>query len=164
MIRSKLFFSILILLIATIQPIQAQSSFSRTFGGERDEKAMTAMETRAGAYVVAGLTFSYGKGKSDIWVLKLDPEGREIWRKYLGSDDFDWANDIIETREGNYVIAGYSQDPETSWIEMEGSFGPIPMEVPREMKPRVLFKPEMEVLLSQACPIHIAEVRVICGC
>ncbi len=115
MTRLKLFFSISILLTATIQSYQAQRSFSRTFGGERDEKAMTAMETRAGAYVVAGLTFSYGKGKSDIWVLKLDPEGQEIWRKYLGSDDFDWANDIIETRKGNYVIAGYSQDPETGY-------------------------------------------------
>ncbi len=101
--------------IAFLLPTYAQRTFSRTFGGERDEKAMTAIETRAGAYVVAGLTFSYGKGKSDIWVLKLDPEGREIWRKYLGSEDFEWANDIIETREGNYVIAGYSQDPETGY-------------------------------------------------
>jgi len=113
--------SLLVLLCSfSLSQLLAQSTFSRTFGGERDDKALTAVQTRAGAYVVAGLTFSYGKGKSDIWALKLDPEGREIWRKYLGGDDFDWANDVIETSTGNYVFAGYSQDPETgsnnAWI------------------------------------------------
>ena len=97
-----------------------QTVFSRAFGEERDEKALAAIQTKAGAYVVAGLTFSHGKGKSDIWVMKLDPYGQEMWRKYLGSDDFDWANDIIETQDGNYVVAGYSQDPETgnnnAWV------------------------------------------------
>ena len=97
-----------------------QSVFSRAFGEEEDEKALAGIQTSSGAYVVAGLTFSHGKGKSDIWVMKLSPNGQEMWRKYLGSDDFDWANDIIETREGNYVVAGYSQDPESgdnnAWV------------------------------------------------
>ena len=89
---------------------QAQPSFSRTFGGDQDEHALTVIQTRDGEYVVAGFTHSFGAGKSDIWVMKLDIRGKEKWRKFYGKADYDWANSLIETRDGNYVVAGYTRD------------------------------------------------------
>ena len=113
-------FGTLVIFQLLFSQVYGQAFFSRAFGEEGDEKALAGIQTTSGAYVVAGLTFSHGKGKSDIWVMKLAPNGQEMWRKYLGSDDFDWANDIIETREGNYILAGYSQDPQTgnnnAWV------------------------------------------------
>lgn len=98
----------------------AQPTFTKTFGGEQDEHALAVVQTRDGEYVLAGFTHSYGAGKSDIWVMKLGVDGSEKWRKYYGKSDFDWANTLIETREGNYVLAGYSKDEVTgannAWI------------------------------------------------
>lgn len=103
-----------------IAPIAAQPSFTRTFGGEQDEHAMAVIQTRDGEYVLAGFTHSYGAGKSDIWVMKLDIQGQEKWRRFFGKSDFDWANSLIETREGNYVLAGYTRDEHSgannAWI------------------------------------------------
>ncbi|MEM6346602.1 MAG: caspase family protein [Bacteroidota bacterium] len=89
---------------------QAQEKFSKTFGGERDEHAMAVTNTATGDYVVAGFTNSFGSGKSDVWVMKLDQFGGEVWRQFFGDPDYDWANDLIETRDGNYVVIGYTRD------------------------------------------------------
>ncbi len=100
--------------------LHAQEKFTRTFGGTQDEHAMAVTATATGDYVIAGFTDSFGKGKSDIWVMKLDRFGQELWRQYFGNADFDWANDLIETRDGNYVIAGYTRDERTgknnAWV------------------------------------------------
>ena len=99
---SRLWTFTLMMVFALCSP--AQERFSQTFGGEADEHATAVVQAQDGNYVVAGFTYSYGKGKSDIWVMKVDRFGEEIWRKYFGGEDFDWANDLIETRDGNYVV------------------------------------------------------------
>ncbi|MFK7922954.1 MAG: hypothetical protein AB8H47_13405, partial [Bacteroidia bacterium] len=102
----------ILLLAATLYAFtaQAQEKFSKTFGGDQDEHAMAVTNTATGDYVVAGFTNSFGSGKSDVWVMKLDQFGTEVWRQYFGDSDYDWANDLIETRDGNYVVAGYTRD------------------------------------------------------
>lgn len=123
---NRLFFTLLITSLMW-SPLVAQETFTKIFGGPEDEHAMSVIQTRDGNYVVVGFTFSFGKGKSDIWVMKLDAFGEEIWRRFLGTKDFDWPNALIETRDGNYVIAGYSRDSESgqsdAWIFQLNQFG-----------------------------------------
>lgn len=94
----------------------------RTYGGPADDKALAITQARDGSFLMAGLTMSFGAGKSDVWLMKLSQDGREIWRRFLGSSDHDWANDLIETREGNFVVVGYSRDPReghnNAWVFM----------------------------------------------
>ncbi|MEM7511897.1 MAG: hypothetical protein AAF388_13255, partial [Bacteroidota bacterium] len=71
---------------------------------------MAVAECKFGGYAVVGLTYSFGAGKSDIWAMRLDKEGKEVWRKYLGDTDFDWANSVVETEAGNLVIAGFTRN------------------------------------------------------
>ncbi|MEL6650135.1 MAG: caspase family protein [Bacteroidota bacterium] len=112
--------SLLVALLICALPSSAQEKFSKTFGGDRDEHAMAVTTTATGDYVVAGFTNSYGLGKSDVWVMKLDDFGNEVWRQYFGDKDYDWANDLIETRDGNYVLAGYTRDQKSgknnAWV------------------------------------------------
>jgi len=104
---------ILCALFLIAMSLQAQDIFNKTFGGELDEHASDIIQTRDGDYLVVGYTYSYGKGKTDVWVMKLDPAGERIWKRYLGGTDFDWPNEVIETSDGNYVIAGYTRDLDT---------------------------------------------------
>ena len=117
MIRTLAFWFILIL---SGSHLIAQDTFTKVYGGKQDEHAMSVIETRDGDYVVVGFTFSFGQGKSDIWVMKVDEYGEVIWREYYGEEGFEWANDLIETRDGNYVVAGYSKDHESglsdAWV------------------------------------------------
>lgn len=88
----------------------AQPRFTQVIGGQGNDQAVDVCPTADGGYVVAGFTYSFGQGQSDIWVMKLDEFGEELWRQYLGEAGFDWAADLIETRDGNYTIAGYTQE------------------------------------------------------
>lgn len=82
-------------------------------GGNKEDKIASGIQTRDGDYVIVGHTFSFGKGKSDAFVAKLDGKGNERWRKYLGSSDHDRFNDVVETSTGNLILVGATQDPTT---------------------------------------------------
>ena|GEM_PF-2969220 len=99
--------------------VQAQS-FNKVFGGPQDEHATSVVQARDGGYVFSGYTYSYGAGKSDVWVMKVNAQGNEVWRKYFGGSDHDWPNDLIEADDGSLVLAGYTFDRKTksnkAWI------------------------------------------------
>jgi uncharacterized caspase-like protein len=84
------------------------------FGGPKDDFVVASAAYPDGSSVLAGYTYSYGSGKSDVWLLGLDPEGDERWRRYLGGKDHDWVNDLILTRNGAIVICGGARDSLTT--------------------------------------------------
>jgi hypothetical protein len=50
-------------------------------------------ETSDGGYLMNGVTNSYGNGFLDIWVIKTDENGKELWNKTYGgkNTDYCWA-------------------------------------------------------------------------
>lgn len=42
----------------------------------------------------------------DLWVLKADKAGREIWQRRLGGKSTDRANSLIQTKDGGLAVAG----------------------------------------------------------
>ncbi|MCD4747323.1 MAG: T9SS type A sorting domain-containing protein, partial [Bacteroidales bacterium] len=55
---------------------------------------------------ICGYTESFGEGENDIYVLKLDENGNEIWIKTYGGMAAEMGRKIIELSDGNYVILG----------------------------------------------------------
>ncbi len=49
--------------------------WEETFGGSNFNGAWSLIQTTDGGYAVAGKTVSYGAGKADFWVIKLDEKG-----------------------------------------------------------------------------------------
>lgn len=94
--------------------------FAKTLGGPKDEVANCALVTRDSGYVAAGYTYSFAKGQSDVWLVRLDAKGKELWRQTYGSVGQEWANSVVETRDGGFVVAGYARDPKTrissAWV------------------------------------------------
>ncbi len=82
--------------------------WDKTFGGSENDEAHSIIQTEDGGYAVAGFTELGGTGDKDIWVIKLDEDGNKIWDKTFGGMSEDWANSIIQTREGGYAVAGWT--------------------------------------------------------
>ena len=82
--------------------------WDKTFGGLDTDSAYSITQTGDGGYVVAGETESYGNGKFDAWVLKLDSAGNKLWDKTFGGSKDDKTNSIIKTSDGGYAVAGYT--------------------------------------------------------
>jgi hypothetical protein len=82
--------------------------WTRTIGGSSNEVANSIIQSRDGGYVVAGYTASFGAGSFDIYVVKLDSSGNVQWTKTIGGGSDEEAWSIIQSRDGGYVVAGYT--------------------------------------------------------
>ncbi len=66
------------------------------------------------SYLLAGYsqggtnTKSQKEGINDYIAIKIDTEGKEIWRKTIGGKGVDQLQALAETRDGGYVLAGTS--------------------------------------------------------
>jgi len=49
--------------------------FIKTFGGSGNDFTYSVQQTAEGGYIIAGQADSYGAGRYDWWVLKLDENG-----------------------------------------------------------------------------------------
>ncbi|MFH1196335.1 MAG: DJ-1/PfpI family protein [bacterium] len=83
--------------------------WTKTFGGAGSDYANSITECDDGGFVVAGFTTSFGAGDDDVYLIKTDANGNEIWQKYYGGTGSEQANKIIETSTGNYLIAGFTE-------------------------------------------------------
>ncbi len=84
--------------------------WDRSFGGAAIDRGRAVIETSDKQLIVAGATESRGAGEFDAWVMKLDSDANLVWEKILGDAATDWASAVIETRDGGYAVAGYTQD------------------------------------------------------
>jgi len=85
--------------------------WNRTYGGANDDGGRSAKETDDGGYIIAGFTESFGAGGSDLWLLKTDSEGKEVWNVTYGGSRDDVGESVQQTAGGGYVAAGGASAP-----------------------------------------------------
>lgn len=64
--------------------------------------------TNDGGYVLLGVTQSFGAGKMDFWMVKLDDIGNQLWAKTFGGPLDDNTAFIRQTKDGGYVMCGFT--------------------------------------------------------
>lgn len=95
--------------------LDGKQQWSKTYGGTADEDLNVIVATADGGYAVAGYTMSdvsanvvgYVRGKTDVWILKLDASGGITWQQRFGGSGFDAATSMIATND-EYTVAGYT--------------------------------------------------------
>jgi len=85
-------------------PVQWQ----KTFGGSVRDYGLSVQQTSDGGYIIAGSTYSFGSGKSDVYLIKTDPNGSSQWQKTFGGSERDYGRSVQQTSDGGYIIAGYT--------------------------------------------------------
>lgn len=85
-----------------------EALWTRTYGGDKGDRAFAAATAEDGGYVLAGQTFSEGAGDRDAYILKTDADGEMIWSKTFGGTASDVAHGIVGTSDGAYMATGYT--------------------------------------------------------
>ncbi len=82
--------------------------WTRTYGGVSWDVGTSLCSNSDGSYFICGFTHSFGWGEEDIYLVKTDGEGNEIWSKTYGGFRVDMANSIHSTADGGCVISASS--------------------------------------------------------
>ena len=88
-----------------------QMEWSRTYS-DYDEQEIRSIElTSDGGYIMAGwakIPFSEDSTYEDALIMKTDSLGNEVWRKHYGGSNSQKAWSIINTFDGGFFVAGWS--------------------------------------------------------
>jgi len=80
--------------------------WNQTYGGPRQDRAYSLIETSDGGYALTGETRSYGAGNYDVWLVKTDASGNREWNRTYGGEVNDRAYSLVETSDGGFALAG----------------------------------------------------------
>jgi putative intracellular protease/amidase len=83
--------------------------WSKAFGGPGWEYGFSVSQTDDGGYIVTGYTSSDGAGSKDVYLIKTDSAGNEVWTKTYGGPGLDVGRSVLETSDGGYVVIGYTE-------------------------------------------------------
>jgi hypothetical protein len=79
--------------------------WSRTYGGLATEYGYDIQLTGDGGFVVVGVTYSYGAGDADVWLLRLDFMGGIVWSHTFGGAGKDTGRSV-RVISGGFLIGG----------------------------------------------------------
>ncbi|HQO50619.1 MAG TPA: hypothetical protein PK939_09335, partial [Bacteroidales bacterium] len=94
--------------------------WQKCYGGSNDEAANDLIETADGGLLIAGYTSSsdgdigINHGQEDIWLVKISIDGALQWEKTYGGSGNERAAQVLQTTDGGYIIAGYTDSPDGS--------------------------------------------------
>ncbi|CAD0219763.1 T9SS type A sorting domain-containing protein [Chryseobacterium sp. D764] len=97
---------------------QGEEVWEKYFSGSNHDYLSATVTTQDGGFLVAGTSFSgkgfdkkdNSKGGSDIWLIRINEFGDELWQKTLGSSSDEEARAVIQTTDLGFVIAGNVQN------------------------------------------------------
>jgi len=81
--------------------------YTKTFGGSEEDVGRGIVQTSDGGCAIAGWTYSFGSGYSDVYLIRTDASGDTLWTKTYGeSDNYEAGYSLVKTPDGGFIISG----------------------------------------------------------
>lgn len=82
--------------------------WTKTYGGVSEEYGYDLEYTADEGFVLTGSSYSFGLGRLDYYVLRLDKQGDILWSRVYGGESDDQAHSVKELKNGDFLVAGFS--------------------------------------------------------
>ncbi|WP_042720544.1 T9SS type A sorting domain-containing protein [Flavobacterium sp. B17] len=108
---------------------QGEEVWEKYFSGQNHDFLSATVNTQEGGFLLAGTSFSGkgldkkedSKGGSDIWLIRINEFGDELWQKTIGSASDEEARAVIQTTDMGFFVAGNTTT--SSLREPQGTLG-----------------------------------------
>jgi len=85
--------------------------WEKDYGGEVDSMFYSPIQVGEEEYVILGsIAASYERNEEDMYLVKIDGEGNEIWSQTYGGRGMDAAGMVRQTADGGYILIGGRSD------------------------------------------------------
>ncbi|MET3035417.1 T9SS type A sorting domain-containing protein [Chryseobacterium sp. NRRL B-14859] len=96
---------------------QGEQVWEKYFSGQNHDYLSATVTTQDGGFLLAGTSYSGkgldkkddSKGGADIWLIRINEFGDELWQKTLGSSSDEEAKAVIQTTDLGFFVAGNIQ-------------------------------------------------------
>ncbi len=82
--------------------------WNKRYGGSSGDSGDKIILTQDDNYTILASTASFGAGGFDLWLIKIDNNGDELWNKTFGGSEDEEGNGITELQDGSLVMVGYT--------------------------------------------------------
>ncbi|MBB6369647.1 T9SS type A sorting domain-containing protein [Chryseobacterium shigense] len=97
---------------------QGDQVWGKYLSGQNHDYLSGSVATQDGGFLISGTSYSGkgldkkedSKGGSDIWLVRLNEFGDELWQKTLGSSSDEEARSVIQATDLGFFIAGNVQN------------------------------------------------------
>ncbi|NQU04911.1 MAG: T9SS type A sorting domain-containing protein [Calditrichaeota bacterium] len=94
-----------------------EQEWESNFGGEGTERCTALVQTPDGGFALVGYTIDDDYGDpGDIFFVRTDSEGNELWSRWYGFGDSDYCLSMVQTQEGGFVLAGSTSHAEGMYL------------------------------------------------
>ena len=107
-ILAGLLVPVTLIAFAQQRPYIMVDGLDKTYGGNQADNILDLIQSFSGEYVAVGETKSKSEGGKDILFLRVDQKLKEITKIPLGRSGDERANAVVQTHDGDFVLAGYS--------------------------------------------------------
>ncbi|QOW10091.1 T9SS type A sorting domain-containing protein [Kaistella flava (ex Peng et al. 2021)] len=88
--------------------------WDKHFGGSKHDYLVSTTTTREGGFLLTGTSYSNQSldkkdnniGGSDVWLIRLNEDGEELWQKTLGTKNNDEAAAVTQSLDEGFFVAG----------------------------------------------------------
>ena len=103
--------------------------WNRTYGSAGKTHGYYVVQTVDGGYALVGSDTS-SSDNSDVWLVKTDADGNELWNHTYGGPETDLARIVVATSDGGYAIIGITQSFGAGkmdfWLIKTNEYGIVP--------------------------------------
>ncbi|WP_042722394.1 T9SS type A sorting domain-containing protein [Flavobacterium sp. B17] len=108
---------------------QGEEVWEKYFSGQNHDFLSATIATQEGGFLIAGTSFSSkgldkkedSKGGSDIWLIRINEFGDELWQKTIGGASDEEARAVIQTTDMGFFVAGNTTTSSLPFDSTQGS-------------------------------------------
>ncbi|MDD5506930.1 MAG: T9SS type A sorting domain-containing protein [Bacteroidales bacterium] len=88
---------------------EGEQVWQKLYGGDGHDWFWSVSPSPQEGYYCLGSTQSYGWGSFDMYLVKIDDAGEELWYKTFGGSRFDYGQSLSVAPDGNLYLLGTTQ-------------------------------------------------------